>query len=137
MRHWMRTAVVVASAALGFVRVANAQATHEVRMEMDEKRGEYRFVPAQVSARPGDILVFSAASGAPHSVVFEARDLRGAAREALNGAMAGRSADLSSPLLTRNGSEYRITVPALPKGSYGFFCLPHRAYDMRGELTVK
>ena len=137
MRHWMRTAVIVAGAALGLTLVANAQATHEVRMEMDERRGEYRFVPAQVAARPGDVLVFSAASGAPHSIVFEAGGLSGPAREALNGAMPGRSADLSSPLLTRNGAEYRITVPALPKGTYGFFCLPHRAYDMRGELTIK
>jgi plastocyanin len=25
---------------------------------------------------------------------------------------------------------------ALPAGRYPFFCLTHRAYDMRGELTV-
>jgi plastocyanin len=27
-------------------------------------------------------------------------------------------------------------VPHLPPGHYGFFCTPHRAYDMRGELIV-
>jgi plastocyanin len=137
MRHWMRTAVIVAGAVLGAVPTVMAQTTHEVRMELNEKRGEYRFVPAQVSAKPGDVLVFRAASGAPHSIVFEGGGLSGPAREALNGAMPGRSADLSSPLLTRNGAEYRITVPALPKGTYGFFCLPHRAYDMRGELSIR
>ena len=26
-----------------------------------------------------------------------------------------------------------MVVPALPPGSYEFFCLPHRAYDMRGR----
>ncbi|HYC33954.1 MAG TPA: plastocyanin/azurin family copper-binding protein [Gemmatimonadales bacterium] len=106
-------------------------------MEADDKRGEYRFVPARVSARPGDLLVFRTVSGAPHSVIFEAAGLSEDAHEAMNGAMSRRSADLSSPLLTRNGVEYRITVPALAKGTYAFFCLPHRAYDMRGELTVR
>jgi plastocyanin len=28
-------------------------------------------------------------------------------------------------------------VPALPAGTYRYFCLPHRAYDMRGQVTVK
>src|SRR3712207_8978568 len=44
--------------------VCSSDLTHQVRMEMDEKRGEYRFVPASVTARPGDVLVFRAASGA-------------------------------------------------------------------------
>jgi plastocyanin len=25
----------------------------------------------------------------------------------------------------------------VPNGTYRFYCLPHRAYDMRGELTVR
>jgi plastocyanin len=137
MRHLLRTAALLVGVTAGAARVAGAQATHEIRMEVDEKSGEYRFVPARVSARPGDALVFIAASGAPHSVVFEAGGLSGPDREALNAALPRRSADLSSPLLTRNGAEYRMTVPALPKGTYAFFCLPHRAYDMRGELTVR
>ena len=137
MRHSMRTTVV----ALGWLALgsgaAAAQSTHEIRMEVDEKRHEYRFAPASVTARRGDVLVFKAVSGAPHSVVFEAGGLSAQAHEALNSAMPRRSADLSSPLLTRNGAEYRISVPALPKGTYRFFCLPHRAYDMRGELRIE
>jgi plastocyanin len=117
--------------------VAAAQDTHEIRMEVNEKRSEYAFVPAEIIARPGDVLVFRAVSGAPHSVVFEAGGLSGQAHEALNSAMPRRSGDLSSPLLTKNGAEYRVTVPALPKGAYRFFCLPHRAYDLRGQLTVR
>ena len=137
MRHLLRTLGIVVAALSGLSAVAKAQATHEIRMEASEKRGEYRFVPARVSAKPGDVLVFQTVSGAPHSVVFEAGGLSPEAHEGLNGALTRRSADLSSPLLTRNGAEYRITVPALPRGSYAFFCLPHRAYDMRGELTIR
>ena len=137
MRHLTRTIGLVLGAVAGAGSAAHAQATHEIRMEADDKRGEYRFVPARISAKPGDVLVFRTVSGAPHSVVFEAGGLSETAHQALNGAMGRRSADLSSPLLTRNGAEYRITVPVLAKGTYAFFCLPHRAYDMRGELTVK
>lgn len=136
MRRALGVSIVVLGSLLGGGTAA-AQATHEVGLEMDEKRNEYRFVPARTAARPGDVVVFRTVSGAPHSVVFEAGGLSRQAHDALNDAMPRRAADLSSPLLTRNGAEYRITVPALPKGTYRFFCLPHRAYDMRGELVVE
>ena len=114
-----------------------AQTVHQIRLEVDAEKGEYTFAPASVSARPGDVLLFKLVNGAPHSIVFEGKDLTPRAREGLNAAMPRRSADLSSPLLTENGAEYQMTVPALPAGTYPFFCLPHRAYDMRGELRVK
>jgi plastocyanin len=68
--------------------------------------------------------------------VFEGAGLSDQAHEALNGAMSRRAGDLSSPLLTPDGSEYRIVVPQIPAGIYHFYCLPHRAYDMRGQLRV-
>jgi plastocyanin len=115
---------------------AAAQEVHEIRMVADGK-GEFRFAPASVSARRGDVLLFKAVRGAPHSVVFEGKDLTDQAREKLNAALPRRAGDLSSPLLT-DGSEYRIVVPhGLAAGTYRFFCLPHRAYDMRGEVTVR
>jgi plastocyanin len=105
-------------------------------MEANPDKEVYRFSPAQVTARPGDVLLFKVASGSPHSIVFEGAGLSETARAALNGAMDRRSADLSSPLLTSEGAQYRIVVPAIAAGSYSFFCLPHRAYDMRGELRI-
>jgi plastocyanin len=120
--------------ALGAARAA-AQTVHEIRM-VDGGEGEFRFVPNSVSARRGDVLLFKAVSGAPHSVVFAGKDMPAAARLSLNAALPRRAGDLSSPLLTEK-SEYRIVVPALPAGTYRFFCLPHKAYDMRGELLVK
>jgi plastocyanin len=116
--------------------VLQAQRVHEVRLEANSDRETYRFNPDEVRARPGDVVLFKAVNGSPHSIVFEGSKLSGAAREALNGAMTRRSADLSSPLLAPDGAEYRITVPALPVGTYEFFCLPHRAYDERGTLRI-
>ncbi|MGH7508878.1 MAG: plastocyanin/azurin family copper-binding protein [Gemmatimonadales bacterium] len=115
---------------------AEAQKVHEIRLQANPEREIYRFSPARVSARPGDVLLFKAVSGTPHSVVFEGGQLSGRAREALNGAMGRRAGDLSSPLLTSDGAEYRMVVPALPPGTYEFFCLPHRAYSMRGSLLI-
>jgi plastocyanin len=115
---------------------AEAQKVHEIRLEANPEKEIFRFSPARVNARPGDVLLFRAVSGTPHSIVFESGGLSGPAHEALNGALSRRSADLSSPLLTPDGAEYRITVPTLPPGRYEFFCLPHRAYDERGALQI-
>jgi plastocyanin len=136
----MRRPLQVAACFLGFLGVlpglASAQKVHEIRLDANPGRELYRFSPARITAKAGDVLLFKAVTGTPHSIVFESRKLTGSAREALNGAMSRRSGDLSSPLLTPDGAEYRITVPALPTGTYEFFCLPHRAYDERGILQV-
>jgi plastocyanin len=115
---------------------AEAQRKRVVRLEAVPEKDSYRFTPARITARPGDVLVFQTVSGAPHSIVFEGADLSEATHEAMNGAMGRRTGDLSSPLLTSNGAEYRVVVPRVAPGTYHFYCLPHRAYDMRGELQV-
>ena len=136
----MRNSLVATSAALlmlaGLTGTGHAQRVHEIRLEANANQDAYRFVPANVSARPGDVLLFRTVSGTPHSIVFEAAGLSAPAHEALNGAMSRRAGDLSSPLLSPNGAEYRVVVPAIPQGRYQFFCLPHRAYDMRGTLQI-
>ena len=136
----MRHSLVALSAALlmlaALAGTSHAQRVHEIRLEANPERDVYRFVPGNVSARPGDVLLFRTVSGTPHSIVFEAAGLSAPAHEALNGAMSRRAGDLSSPLLSPNGAEYRVVVPAISPGRYQFFCLPHRAYDMRGTLQV-
>lgn len=114
-----------------------AQATHVVRLVADPGKQEFRFEPSAVTVKPNDIVVFRVVSGAPHSVVFEGQGLSPGVRGAFNGAMPRRSGDLSSPLLTAAGRDYQIVVPQVPPGTYAFYCLPHRAYDMRGTLTVE
>ena len=115
---------------------AAAQVVHIVRLEVDAGREVYRFVPARVTARPGDVLRFRVSSGAPHNITFEGGGLSPRVREALAAAMPDRTGDLGGPVLDHPGVEYRIVVPALPAGRYPFFCTPHRVFDMRGELIV-
>jgi len=120
----------------GLAGTGHAQRVHEVGLEANANQEVYRFSPANVRARPGDVLLFRTVSGSPHNIVFEAAGLSAPAHEALNGAMSRRSGDLSGPLLSPDGAEYRIVVPAIAPGRYQFFCLPHRAYDERGTLQV-
>jgi plastocyanin len=113
-----------------------AQRVHDIRIEADAEKETYRFAPSVITARPGDVLRFRAGSGVPHSIVFEGADLNEATREALNGAMNRRTGELSSPLLTAEGAEYRIVVPRVAPGTYHLYCLPHRAYDERARLRI-
>lgn len=137
MRHLL-TRLGAAGVLLGLgVVPVSAQATHVVRLIANATKDDYRFEPATVTAQPNDVIVFLVASGAPHSIVFEGGGLSPGVRGAINSALPGRSGDLSSPLLTATGKNYRMEVPQVPAGNYPFYCLPHRAYDMRGELVVK
>jgi plastocyanin len=116
---------------------ASAQTTHLVKLRADTAAREYLIEPAVVRVHPGDVVVFQVESGAPHSISFEAGGLSPQAHAALNSALPRRAADLSGPLLVKDGAEYRFVVPAIPPGTYTFFCLPHRAYDERGTLRVE
>lgn len=135
MKRYIRVFAVAAGLLVLDVARARAQEVHEIRM-VTSGRSEFRFEPASVKARRGDVLLFRAVGGGPHSVVFQGKGVSPADRELLNGAMPRRASDLSSPLLT-DGAEYRVVVPTLTPGSYQYFCLPHKAYDMRGEVVIR
>lgn len=137
MRPIVKAAAVAIALSGAAVASAHAQKVHEIRLEADAEREVYRFSPSRTTVRPRDVLLFTVAAGGPHSVVFEGQGLSRHAHEALNAALPRRTGDLSSPLLTQTGVEYRVVVPALPAGTYAFYCLPHRAYDMRAEIVIK
>jgi plastocyanin len=118
-------------------RRGSAQATHLIKLQAEAGEEAYRVVPQRIVAHVNDVLVFRVVSGEPHSITFEAEGLSPQAHDALNQALKRRSADLTSPLLTAPGAEYRMEIPAIPKGRYRFFCLPHRAYDERGVLVIE
>jgi plastocyanin len=136
VRHSRASAIALALVLTG-AHSSAAQSTHLVKFQADTAAGEYRFEPEVVIAHPHDVIVFQLVNGAPHNITFESADLSPQAHDALNAALPRRSADLTSPLLTAPGAEYRVVVPSIPPGRYRFFCLPHRAYDERGELRVE
>ena len=137
----MRSLVIAFGAAATLVgataRPGAAQETYVVRLVANAAKDDFRFDPAALTVHPSDVIVFRVVSGAPHSIVFEGGGLSPGVRGAFNAALEGRSGDLSSPLLTATGKDYRLVVPQVPAGRYRFYCLPHRAYDMRGELVIQ
>lgn len=102
-----------------------------------------RFMPAMITARVGDTLAFINGRGGPHNVQFADDSISDAAHRLIDAAMPerprvawSRDVPLAGPLLVLDGDTYKVVVPALPPGRYRFFCSPHVAGGMKGELVV-
>jgi plastocyanin len=131
-------AALTLGAAPAAAQAGTASATvHEIRLVRGEGEHTFAFVPAQVVARPGDVLLFRLVSGSPHSVVFEEADMTPAAVRAWTAALPRRVAPLTGPILVEQGLEYRVVVPDVEPGRYRFYSLPRLAYDMRGAVVVR
>lgn len=92
----------------------------EVKMVMPSGANP-RYEPAQVTARPGDVIRFVNTENV-HNVHF----VKGP---------AGATLPPASPYLTQANQTYDVKVD-LPAGSYDFQCDPHVAMGMVGQLTV-
>ena len=136
-QRWGGSVVTIVCLAMAYGSSASAQELREVRLVADPKAESYRFEPASINAKPGDVLLFRVVSGAPHNISLEPDGMAEPTRQAWNNALTGRTAELSGPLLVRTGMTYRVVVPAVPPGTYRYFCLSHRAYDERGEIVVQ
>jgi plastocyanin len=109
-------------AAAQAARPAPTGETITVQMITDDK-GNY-FEPAQITAKPGDVLRFTLVSGV-HNVNFTAER---------NPGISGLPAP--SDLLQLPGQTYDLVVD-FPAGEYGFQCDPHALLGMVGTLTVQ
>jgi plastocyanin len=114
---------------------ATPPATHRIRMV--QQGAKYLFVPANFTINAGDVVEFVNVSGGPHNVAFDKDHIPAGARDVLNKAMARRQSDLMGPFLTQANEVYSINFTGAPKGTYGYFCLPHRALGMVGVITVE
>jgi len=139
MNRWSFVALpILAAGAVAFARPGAHPAppvTHVVRMM--QQGAKYRFVPADFAIKPGDTVEFENVSGGPHNVVFDKDHIPAGARDVLNRVMPRRQGDLMGPFLTQPHEKYSITFTGAPKGTYGYYCLPHRALGMVGVITVE
>lgn len=129
--------VIVAGAGWRSPRSASRRTAraHEIRMVGDASG--YRFEPASVSIGAGDTVVFLVVSGQPHTVAFDTTAISpGVARE-LAMRMRDKIGTLSGPFLLSPGDRYAISFANVPAGRYRFFCLPHLALHMAGEVIVR
>lgn len=137
MNRWSLVALpALAMGVLAFARpAAPAAATHHVRMM--QQGSKYLFSPANFTVHVGDVVEFENVSGGPHNVEFDKDHIPSGARDVLNRAMQRKMGDLAGPFLTQPNEKYSISFAGVPKGTYNYFCLPHRALGMVGVITVE
>jgi plastocyanin len=98
--------------------------TITVRMVTTQAGAAGQFEPAEVSAKPGDVIHFVADGGAAHNVSFPAAENAGAA-------------GLPGPSTYLVAADQTVDVPVtFAPGTYTFVCDPHTATGMKGKLTV-
>jgi len=107
--------------------------THVVDMVMEGTA--YKFVPADITIKAGDAIVFKGISGAAHNIVFWKDSLPAGAEAVLTAAMPDGTAPLSSKMVV-DGDSTIVSFAGAPTGRYPMYCLPHLAMGMTGSITV-
>ena len=125
---------VIAAVAIGFVMgspsadvtdAPTGPVTHVVKM-IDVSDTEFKFEPAELTVKLGDIVSFVATSATPHNVDF---------RSLPDGVDLGDRTVGS--YLMEDGATYEITIDEkFVVGDYEYVCTPHEFLGMKAMLTV-
>ena len=107
---------------------------HEVKMIGDATG--YRYEPANITVKAGDGIKFIAVSTPPHNVAFDPATIPADVKDQLFANMPN-SQDGSSPMLMNANEEWTLSLGNIKPGKYPFFCTPHLAMNMKGEITVQ
>ncbi len=113
-----------------------AGATHDVNMVF-EGGTTYKYVPAELTIKVGDVVRFHNKSGGPHNVSFWADSIPSGAQAPLDAAMPDKLQPLSGNLIIEQDAVYQIPFAGVPAGEYKYYCLPHLAMAMKGKITVQ
>jgi plastocyanin len=114
---------------------AGGGGTHDVMMVLDGST--YKFDPAELTIKAGDVVNFHNKSGGPHNVSFWADSIPAGGADVLKGTMPDQMAPLEGPLLTEQDAVYKVSFAGAPTGDYKFYCLPHLALGMHGKISVQ
>ncbi|HET9132955.1 MAG TPA: plastocyanin/azurin family copper-binding protein [Gemmatimonadales bacterium] len=107
--------------------------THEVQMVMEGTA--YKYVPAELTIKAGDTVVFKSVSGGLHNVQFYPDSIPPSAAAVLDAAITNKQGPLASALVNE-GESITISFAGAPAGEYKYFCLPHQALGMVAKITV-
>lgn len=129
-----KAAEAPAAAAPAAEAPAAGGATHDVNMVLEGTA--YLYVPAHLTIRSGDRVVFHNVSGGPHNVQFWADSIPAGAAEPLGAGMPDAMGPLAGPLLVEPNASYTVNFANTPAGEYRYFCLPHLANKMVAHITV-
>ncbi|XP_068646464.1 plastocyanin-like [Aristolochia californica] len=116
--------LAVAATAASAMLASNAVA-FEVLLGGDD--GSLAFVPNEFSIPAGEKIVFKNNAGFPHNVIFEEDEIP-------TGVDVSKISMSEEDLLNAAGEVFSVTLDA--KGTYTFYCSPHRGAGMVGKVTV-
>lgn len=98
----------------------------------------YKYVPAEITVKAGDVIKFKNVSGGPHNVAFKAGGVPAGSESAIDAALgANKMGPLTGSLIVEQAGVYTLGTSGFPAGSYEFHCTPHEALGMKGKLTVQ
>lgn len=124
-----------AAAVAGGTEAPTTGATVTIKMVGDQSG--YHFDPARVTIHVGDAVTFQNVMGGPHNVTFWKDSVPSTAGQQLQANMPNTSGPLTGPLLVQPNDSYTISFAKAPAGTYKFYCMPHLALGMRGEIVVQ
>ena len=110
-------------------------ARHEVQMVVEGTT--YKFSPAELTIKAGDVVVYKNVSGGPHNVAFWADSIPAGAAAVLDAAITDKMGPLSSALIAAPGDSLVVSFAGAPAGVYHFTCTPHMAMGMHGKISVQ
>lgn len=110
--------------------------THEVQMVLNEK-GEYRFVPQDITIKQGDGIKWIMVSGGPHNVAFDPAKIPDDVEKVLSANMPNQMMPLGSPMMMNPNESYTISFASIKSGKYPYHCTPHLALGMVGNITIQ
>lgn len=112
---------------------ATVGATHVINMVMEGTA--YKFVPADLTIKAGDIVVFKGVSGAAHNVVFWKDSIPAGAEAVLTAAMPDGTQPMGTKMVV-DGDSAVVSFAGAPAGLYKMYCVPHLTMGMKGSITV-
>jgi plastocyanin len=108
-------------------------ATHDVNMVLEGSN--YKYVPADLTIGPNDLIRYHNKSGGPHNVAFWSDSIPSGAASHI--VVPDPMAPLSSKLVVAPDEVIEVKFNEAPKGEYKIYCTPHLALGMKGKITVK
>jgi len=111
-------------------------ATIDVSMEL--VGSTYKYDPATITVKAGDVIKFHNKNGGPHNLAFDAAGIPSGSQAAVDAALgANKMGPLTGALLVEPDAIFTFSTAGLPAGTYNFHCTPHQALGMKGVLTIK
>jgi plastocyanin len=124
------------AAAAAAAAPATTGATVDVSMVLEGTA--YKYVPAELTVKAGDVIKFKNVSGGPHNVAFKAGAIPAGSESAIDAALgANKMGPLTGSLVVEQDGIYTLGTSGFPAGKYDFACTPHEALGMKGKLTVQ